>query len=243
MRKCIPIAKQLVTVFSLLLILASCSSSHIYNPALNLPAKPLKQGEINVSGNFAYAPEARPAATVASISPMGAASVRIGVIDNLMVQAEGWTDFTPEDFFRRGGYAFSAMYTFKTNENSVLTYGIMPKYGFVLEGDFFSDGLIVPGHGISISALAYLNREESKLKPYFGITPIYAFQDLSDLKDRDGYGVALQAGFNYEFNSWLNMNLELPLVFQQNNYDDIAHLIPAPTIGVSVDLSVIRSAE
>ncbi len=239
--KCTPTAKFWMVFTSFAIVLTSCTN-HIYNPALNLPAKPLQQGEVNVSGNFGYAPEANAAATSSIVSPMGAVSVRVGIIDNLMLQAEGWTDFTPDDFFSRGGYAFSVMYTFSKAENSLFTYGIMPKYGFVLSGsNFFDDGITVGGHGFGLSFLAYLNREEYRTKPYFGITPIYGFRNLENINDNDGHALALQAGLNYEFNSWLNLNVELPLVYQYNNSREIAHLIPAPTIGFNVDLSIVKN--
>ncbi len=232
--KCIPAAKLIAFSLCFSIGLSSCSRQ-IYNPALNLPAQPLKQGEVNISLNQGYMPEATPAGRQI-LSPAGAASVRAGLTGNLMLQAEGWVDLSPDRFWERGGYAFSALYTFGKGEG-LFTYGIMPKYGFGLQSSYFNENTTeVNGHAMALSVIAYLNKENLGVKPYFGITPIYGFRSWDNPGADNGYALAFQAGLNYEFNAWLNLNAELPLVYQYNNRDEIAYLIPAPMAGISVDL-------
>ncbi len=235
--KCTPNVKGWVLAFlGLGLGLTSCSRQ-IYNPALNLPTKPLKQGEVNVALNHGYMPEAHPV-NGQILSPAGAATARVGVTNNIMLQVEGWTDLSPDLFWERGGYAFSMLYTFG-KEDGLFTYGLMPKYGFGLYASSAPDaGTQVNGHAMALALVAYLNKENLGVKPYFGLTPIYGFRSWDDPGMDNGYAIALQAGLNYEFNAWLNLNVELPLVYQQNLRDDIAYLIPAPMVGISADLFV-----
>lgn len=232
------------------LFLLGCShSSAIYNPAINLPSKPLEAGDISVSSNYALAPEANPNNMESGTSPMAAASVRVGVTNSIGLQAEGWADMGNDRVFTRGGYAFSVLYNLNPNTESEYTWAIIPKYGFTLEEAVIESGLQVPGHGFSLSLATWKNTDNSTYRPYFGFSTIYGFSDWdherrlnpdNEARIQNGIALALHGGINISLLSWLNLNAELPLVYQYNNFYDLHYLIPSPTVGLNIDLQLSK---
>lgn len=234
-----------------LIAISSCARrSYIYSPSLNLGEKQMEAGQITVGVLGGLLPETSPKSSSNErwVAPAGGLNLRLGITDYLELRAETWADFSENDAFYRGSSAFSLVYKLN-KEVEGWSFFVIPKYGFVnvyaprnSTSSFSFSG--IQGHGISLS-LAVRKASESKIKPYFGLSGLMGFSNWQanreinsngNFRNRNGQALVLHGGVSMKLNQYLNFNVEIPLLFQIDQFNEQFYIFPTFNVGLEASL-------
>ncbi len=208
-----------------------CSYSMVYSPSVNLPAKTLNRGDIDVKGGLELFPETQPV-TNRYTAPGGQLTLGYGINDKTSVYAKGWLDFTGRGrYATRSGFSLNAVVTVKTFTDRMRLL-LIPKVGMVLDGKYRA------GYGADLPVILHY-RINNNLGLYGGFGFLYGLHDFEKQLALDGQmrlqgGWAVSNHLGASMNVWkqLNVNAELTTLYQNNTYAQRTNWLFSPTIGI-----------
>jgi hypothetical protein len=215
-----------------------CSSSLVYSPALNLPAKPIAKEEVDVQVGFEYLPETRPdklyTTSSKKVTPGLNAQLGYGFTETFSLHARGWMTTSDDDGKTyRGGYSLAGH--FLVNQTETSRFMIIPRAGLLISGDE------PEGYGFALSGIYHRNLTPN-LAWYAGTGFLYGFRNSSNSsgsindnnipRDQNGYGIITNIGGSWKFFDGWRMNLEVNPLYQINNFDENEVFIIAPQLGI-----------
>ncbi len=209
-------------------LLCSCSTSNVYDASLTLPGKPLgsMQGQVQVAGGFL--PQTRPEAAQQALSIGGSGTIRFAPFSWLTLQGRYWIADAAYDEGVARGYSTSVHIRLDGKEEG-WRFSIVPSFGWTV-GKSSGDNYYVEGQGASLVLASWLPSVDS-FRPYAGIGPAVGW-NYSET-DKNGWGAILNLGTHYMITSEFSVLAEVTTIAQVNRYDEIAHLLFSPIIGVS----------
>lgn len=210
---------------AVMLFASGCASSLVYNPSVNLPARPLHKEQGEALLNLSILPETRPHMTENDVAAGGAFTFRYGFSNTLTLGASGWADLRDmADGVFRGGFGAEGIIALN-DEKSRPRFALMPR------GAALFDGSSVEGGGFAFPVALWLPTS-GIFTTYAAIGPAIGFRDLSADRAEWGYGMIGNLGSAIQLAQSLRANVEIVGVIQVNRYDNITHGIFAPSIGL-----------
>ncbi|MBS1560948.1 MAG: hypothetical protein JSS89_05040 [Bacteroidetes bacterium] len=209
-------------------LLCSCSTSNVYDASLTLPGKPLgsMQGQVQVAGGFF--PQTRPEAAQQALSIGGSGTIRFAPFSWLTLQGRFWAADAAYDEGVAMGYSASAHIRLDSREEG-WRFSMVPSFGWT-GGRSDGESYYLEGRGASLILASWLPSVES-FRPYVGIGPAFGWNDMED--NKNGWGGILNLGTHYMITNEFSVLAELTTIAQVNRYEEIAHLLFSPIIGVS----------
>jgi len=222
--------KQFLFYIAITLLATSCAKSLTYSPSLNLPVQPLEKKEIDFQGGVELFPESRPDQNEIDNNSLGFHFMAsYGISDKFNLSAKGWFDTSDEfDGGIRPGLSLTGQFIKELSPSSNLLF--VPRVGMANLGD---------GYGISTSVV-YQKTANQKLSWYSGFGLGWGFSSLNKTSYNSnqaptypfGYIAMANLGLGYNLTSALRLNCELNPIYQINTFDDVTHLLVAPSIGL-----------
>ncbi|MFP4369154.1 MAG: hypothetical protein ACLFR2_06215 [Candidatus Kapaibacterium sp.] len=224
------------------LLIASCTSSHLYSPSFDLAHKSLKKDDYKAGAGMALFSESRPEFAGEYIldkpqktDPGMYLFLGYGFTDNFSLHTKGWMDISGYQNWNRGGASVSSLYRLPSGGNTEIF--LSGTYGMVM------GGADIEGHGFAVSMHGKHNGGDF-FRPYMSLSLIYGFHDISDKFVNEkgeeayqhGYSIMPQPGISISLTRDISINAELALIYQYNNFDDVSHFIPAPSISITYSL-------
>lgn len=224
-----------IVLLTIALTLSACTRSLVYSPSLNLPAKIMKQKEIDLQGGIELLPETRREENSGRTAVMGGVlQIGYGFGNNFNLTLKGCADLQDKENVLRSGYTLTAQ--FITTINSEERLILMPRVGLALGG---SD---IDGKGAGFSAVYHKNFN-SLLSGYAGAGLLWGFNTLeeqlnsqNEMKVPMGFGFMATAGFSWEFAEGLRMNAEVSPIYQVNSFDNTNYFVVSPHLGIGYTL-------
>lgn len=201
------------------IIISGCASSMRYSPALNLPAVPLPAQTAQIAGGVSLVAETRPFAADQKTFFSMEGVARYGIVDDVSLQARGWIG---------SGVSFSGEFVIIRNEAEKSSFSIIPTYGIVRS---FGYGEYTYGYGAAIYGATRFGAI-GDFYPYVAVAPVFGWMGnlFEDTDDSYGYGLITNFGTTYMLSRKFSLNLELAVTASYNKYDDIAYIIPTPSL-------------
>ena len=226
--------KNVFSSLVLSLFFCSCSPSLVYSPSFNLEHKQLEKNQLDLSAGAELLPETRPNAASPSLSTNSSfgyqAQIRYGFQDNLVLGIKSWGDLEGQLGYFRSGYAVSAQYSKSLSNSSRLLF--IPRIGMALSDSDIS------GYGINGNVL-YQKMLSSNFSFYTGGGFLWGFYELDQRRNDQnevrypmGWAIGGNLGLSYRFNPNLRLNAELNPIYQLNTFDQVDHIIIAPSINL-----------
>jgi len=212
-------------------ILSGCSSSLVFSPGVNLPVKTLEKSQVDVQGGVELFPETRPEYVNANVSPGGSLLLGYGISNKTAVYAKGWIGFSERGINgTRTGFSINMVNQLKQIGPTAKLL-LLPKIGMLLDGKYRG------GYGLELPLLLHYSYQQ-KAGFYGGFGFIYGLYDFNKVdaggeqKLRSGYAITNHLGSSVYLYKALRVNVELTTLFQRNRFDNINHLIFAPSVGI-----------
>jgi len=198
---------------------------------MHLPAQPLQEKEIYVSGSAELFPETRPEELMGRSSTIGlSGQVQYGFSDRFSLGVKGWVDAEGRESSIRSGYALSGQISTKRDSKSNLM--TIYKVGMSLNGND------IAGYGVSGSVI-YQRQVSSQFNWYAGSSLLWGFRYLELDTNPDGeralpmgFGVMAHLGIGWQLADALQLNVELVPIYQLNTFEKNDQFIVAPSIGI-----------
>lgn len=233
-----------LTMLSYILLLGFATlpcfgQSMVYSPSVNLPHRPLIEGESEIGIGGVVLVETRPHAARQRGSVGGEVLIRHGLSDKLSIGLKGWSDLesmVPGKRFR-GGITAEAMVMLPPNKS--LSMALMPRAALL-----FSNGS-AEGGGIGISAVAWFPRR-GIVASHFAIGMIAGLNlgpagdnmggwtlDPDMFHAEWGYGAIGNLGVSIELVQRFTLYLELAGIVQVNVYEYTTNALFSPNAGIA----------
>jgi len=209
-------------------LLCSCSTSNVYDASLTLPGKPLgsMQGQVLVTGGFI--PQTRPEAAQQALSIGGSGTIRFAPFSFLTLQGRYWVADAAYDEGVAMGYSTSAHIRLDGKEEG-WRFSLVPSFAWTV-GRSTGESYYVEGYGASFILASWLPSVDS-FRPYAGIGPAFGWK-YAEI-DNNGWAGIFNLGTHYMITDEFSVLAELTTIAQVNRYDEIAHLLFSPIVGVS----------
>lgn len=204
-------------------LVASCRSSYVYSPGVQLPSSPLAKEQVDVRIHGEMSPETRPDAVDQRMALSGSAQLSYGFSDVFSLGTRAWLGY--REGVTRFGNSLTATLRQSLDERSSILY--MPSVGVVWDGNYMG------GVGFG-SNVTYFYQATSSVGIYGGAGFLYGLRE-SDAWGAAGNGWAITgtAGLSYSFSEMFSLNLVVTPLYQVSNYDNVSHFIVAPSLGVA----------
>lgn len=214
-----------------LIVLASCTRSLVYSPSLNLPAKVIKEKEIDLQGGLELLPEMRRDENSGQKAVMGGVlHIGYGFSDNFNLTAKGCADLQDKENVLRSAYTLTAQFIMPISSDERVI--LMPRAGLALGG---SD---IDGQGVGFSTV-YHKAFTPNLAGYAGAGLLWGFRSLeeqlneqNEMKLPMGFGFMATVGFSWEFTPGVRFNVETSPIYQSNTFDNTDYFLISPHIGI-----------
>ncbi len=202
--------------------LESCHSSYIYNTSLLLPAEPMKEADIQITGELGMLPEALPESAGNHAIFSGGILARYAVTQSFYLDARVYATLNNGFDLTDNPSGAGAGFNIILNDiHSDFVYGLRLSYERAWTG---SDD----GDGIGLQVFSWLPSFYS-IRPFAAIGTGFAIGDDGLL----GYGLVGNFGVSYELVNNLNLNLEFSPIMQINTENKISHGVYTATAGLS----------
>lgn len=217
-------------ILAIMISLSSCTSSLLYNPAVNLPKEPLKKGEGQAMAGIGALGETRPHKADANIIAGQELLLRYGFSDHFTLQARYWGNFInwdwPEHSQRlRTGFAISSIILLNDPYDE-WKFGLMPQLAFLF-GGYDNDG-----RGGALSAAVWFPNT-GIFYPYIASGPAFGYATNDYDGNEYGYGWITNLGTAIRLSKYFDVNVEFTGALQYNKYDDVTNFIPAPGVSIT----------
>jgi hypothetical protein len=220
------------------LLIASCSQSVLYNPAISLPVKPLNERELQVQGSLGFLPETRPELLTGNpFTYAGCFQVGYGFSNKFAMNLSGWQDFeyrefsSPDVYRLRYGFSISGLMSKPVSEKQSLIY--IPRVGVAFNNRMIS------GYGLGFSTGLH-HKVNDKLGIYGAAGVVYGFEqmgkienDEKELKSPSGLGIILNLGLSGVIYKNFSINFELSPIYSMNFFDNKRHFVASPQLGIA----------
>lgn len=208
-----------LAVVCIAIIISGCASSMRYSPALNLPAVPLPAKTAQIAGGVSLVAETRPFAAEQKTSFSMEGIARYGIDNDVSLQVRGWVG---------GGVSFSGECILTRNEAEKSSFSIIPTFAIIRS---YGYGDYTDGYGAAIYGATRFGAI-GNFYPYVAVAPVFGWTGnlFEDTDNSYGYGLITNLGTTYMLSRKFSLNLELAVTASYNKYDDIAYIIPTPSL-------------
>lgn len=208
---------------------ASCTPSLIYDPALGLPAEPMRKEAFHVGAGAAMFPHARPEAVDKNFEIGGEAMVRYAFSDQFSMQGK-WFRADSRQRTANGGEEIRIQQGVNLygilRANSLtdkMPWALIPAYSLIF------DNRTLEGQGGALW-FAIWPWTNASFSTYFAAAPAIGFHP--DITGDWEFGMLFNAGEVINLSKYFDLTIEAAAAMQYDRYAESLRVLPAPSISL-----------